>query len=92
MTRCDVCNLGVLRTHKTTYSSWWRGHLVVLPDVLTWICDVCGETTYETDTIIRVELLLGDGLPAPSERAQVDTRSEPQGPSMHVAIDRRRSV
>jgi YgiT-type zinc finger domain-containing protein len=62
---CDVCHIGTLRPQRQTYATWYDGHLILLPDVDTWLCDVCGEFFYDPTVIARVDWLLGTQQPMP---------------------------
>ncbi len=59
MSLCPNCHLGTLRETNTTYLRALGNDLVTVPNVLTWVCDVCGERSYDQDTISRIEALLG---------------------------------
>jgi hypothetical protein len=61
-TLCPTCHIGTLRETNTTYVRQLgarRFALVSVPNVLTWVCDMCGEHTYDQETIDRLEALLG---------------------------------
>jgi YgiT-type zinc finger domain-containing protein len=51
--------LGALRETRTTYLRQLDGYLVSVSNVLTWVCDVCGERSYDEEMIARLEALLG---------------------------------
>lgn len=56
---CDTCHIGTLQHQRQTYATWYHGHLVVLPGVDAWLCDVCAEFFYDPMMIARIDMLLG---------------------------------
>jgi YgiT-type zinc finger domain-containing protein len=58
--QCEVCHIGTMHPMQAAYTTWWHGHLVVVPDVQAWLCDVCGEFEHEHETIARIEFLIGN--------------------------------
>jgi hypothetical protein len=69
---------------------WLDSHLVIVPNVPAWTCDVCGEVMIDTDIITRLDLLLGiepsldddSGPPAPGAERDLS----------YYRLHRRRSV
>lgn len=59
MSLCPDCHIGTLHETTTTYVRRMGDMLVTLPNVLTWVCDICGEHSYDEDTLERLETLLG---------------------------------
>lgn len=59
MSLCPACHIGTLHETTTTYVRQIGDALVTLPNVLTWVCDICGEYSYDEETIERLETLLG---------------------------------
>lgn len=57
--QCDTCHIGTLNARRTTVTYWVGKHLVIMPNVPVWVCDVCGDFEYEMETIARLEMLLG---------------------------------
>ena len=41
---CRNCRVGALVPRRSTYARWHGEHFVVLPNVLAWRCDFCGES------------------------------------------------
>lgn len=56
---CPNCHIGTLRETRTTYVRQLGETFVSVPNVLAWVCDICGEHTYDQETIDRLEALLG---------------------------------
>jgi YgiT-type zinc finger domain-containing protein len=56
---CEVCHIGTRRPRRTTVTYWLGGELVLMPNVPVGVCDVCGDVEYETESIARLEMLLG---------------------------------
>jgi YgiT-type zinc finger domain-containing protein len=58
--KCELCHIGTLHVHQTTYTTWVDTQLITLPNVLTLTCDVCGEVKYDTRVVADIEALLGN--------------------------------
>jgi YgiT-type zinc finger domain-containing protein len=58
--QCEVCHIGTMHPMRAAYTTWLHGHLVIVPDVHAWLCDVCGEFEHAEDIIARIEFLLGN--------------------------------
>ena len=59
---CLNCHIGTLQRTRATYTQWLNGHLLVVPDVAAWRCDMCGDFAYDDEMLVRVELLLGSQI------------------------------
>ena len=57
--KCELCHIGTLHVHHTTYTTWVNTQLITLPNVLTLTCDVCGEANYDAKTVKEIDALLG---------------------------------
>lgn len=57
--QCEVCHIGALQFRRMTYTSWLNQNLVILPNVVVWVCDVCGELSYDPEAVRRIQMLLG---------------------------------
>jgi YgiT-type zinc finger domain-containing protein len=70
--QCDVCHIGLLHPRRVTYAAQVGNNLLVLPGIQVFICDVCGESTYDPQTIARIEMLLGIDVTtsAPTRRVE----------------------
>ncbi len=66
LTRCPACQIGHLQAARTPYVRVYEGTLVNVPDVLSWRCDVCGTAFYDSDTVRRLEVLIGEAGPPPN--------------------------
>jgi YgiT-type zinc finger domain-containing protein len=56
---CPVCHYGKLQACKTTYTQVYGERFIVVPNVSTLVCDVCGEKIFDHDTLLRLSGLLG---------------------------------
>jgi YgiT-type zinc finger domain-containing protein len=56
---CSSCHVGKVRTHRTTFTHWYSGELVVVPGVQAWRCDYCGEAFFDNEALSQLVLLLG---------------------------------
>ncbi|HEC22498.1 MAG TPA: type II toxin-antitoxin system MqsA family antitoxin [Chloroflexi bacterium] len=57
--KCEFCHIGTLHARRATYALQVDRHLVILPDVPAWTCDVCGSSGYDAEVIAWIEMLLG---------------------------------
>jgi YgiT-type zinc finger domain-containing protein len=57
--KCELCHIGTLHVHHTTYATWADSRLVTLPNVLTLTCDVCGEVKHDARVVAEIDALLG---------------------------------
>jgi len=55
---CSACHVGYLREERTTYTHWYEGQLVVVPNVPSLVCDYCGETNFHPVVLERLQQLL----------------------------------
>jgi len=56
---CESCHIGSLQACRATYARWHDGQFVIVPGVLAWRCDFCGDTFYDTQALTRLAMLLG---------------------------------
>ena len=56
---CRNCRVGTLKPRQTTYARWHGEHFIVLPNILAWRCDFCGETAYDRKVLAQLGALLG---------------------------------
>jgi YgiT-type zinc finger domain-containing protein len=56
---CPACHFGKLNTQTTTYTQVYHGQFIVIPNVPTLVCDVCGEKVFDRETLSRLSGLLG---------------------------------
>jgi YgiT-type zinc finger domain-containing protein len=67
MHTCSNCHIGTLQRKAAPYAAWHGDGFVVIPNVSTWVCDVCGERTYDEALLDSLTALLGP--PNPSSEA-----------------------
>lgn len=80
--QCETCRFGKLQAEHMTYTVRFQDRLVIMPDVPTLICDVCGDFTPDPDFILRVEALLGV---KPGELKADDHLEPPSGSMAYLA-------
>lgn len=61
--RCDACSGGVLARETARTALWDRDRLVIVEDIPALVCGSCGETYFEDETAMLLDLLRGGGLP-----------------------------
>ena len=65
MHTCATCHIGTLHLNKATYAAWHADQFVVVPALPTWVCDVCGERTYDDAALDQLLSLIGPASPRP---------------------------
>ncbi len=88
-TQCDVCHIGLLQPRRVTYASRLGDQLLILPDIHVYICDVCGESLYDPETIARIEMLLGVDIAASAPSRHAGASSEHNGSDLQLSLRRR---
>ena len=48
---CPRCTVGRCTPGTTTFAEMVQGHLMTVPNVRTYVCDVCHFSEYEQDTL-----------------------------------------
>jgi YgiT-type zinc finger domain-containing protein len=61
---CLSCRIGTLQQKTAPYAAWHADEFVVLPAAPIWVCDVCGERTYDQ---LALEYLLTLAGPVASD-------------------------
>lgn len=56
---CPHCEIGHLHLHHRAYVSVQYEMLISVPDMPTYICDVCGYQEYERAALRQLEALVG---------------------------------
>lgn len=79
---CPHCQVGHLKHRRTVYVTLVDGTLIHAPNVPAWQCDVCKLTIFDTATVRRIELLIGESGPPPNHhtppaRAALDEATVP---------------
>lgn len=84
METCTTCHIGHLQPRHVTYLLPFGGSLVTVPHVPAWLCDACGELTYDDTLLAQLDMLLGidaelepDQLPRTRRPAVSAGRDEP---------------
>jgi YgiT-type zinc finger domain-containing protein len=88
-TQCDVCHIGLLQPRRVTYASRLGDQLLILPDIHVFICDVCGESLYDPETMARIEMLLGVDIATSAPSRRLGATSEHSGSELQLSLRRR---
>ena len=60
---CTNCHIGTLQRQAATYAAWHGDEFVVVPAAPAWVCDVCGERTFDLDALDALLPLIGPASP-----------------------------
>jgi YgiT-type zinc finger domain-containing protein len=82
MHTCSNCHIGTLRRKAGPYAARHGNDLVVIPSLPAWVCDVCGERTYDAAALDMLLSLIGPPSLAADNPSSGDIRraSDPPAP------------
>ncbi len=63
---CPACMVGRLQQRRITYVHVYNGTLVSVPNMPAWQCDFCRAIEYDTDSLQRIDALVGHSGPPPN--------------------------
>lgn len=78
--QCFSCRIGNLRRKEVTDGQLVGDQLILVPNVMAWQCDVCGDFAYDDETLTRVDFLLGSSMRRSGPSQLQHSRSGPGGP------------
>jgi len=55
---CNRCRIGRLQAITTPYLTKINGHIMVMPDIPAYHCDMCGLVRYDQQFLVNIEKLL----------------------------------
>ncbi|MEA3327442.1 MAG: YgiT-type zinc finger protein [Chloroflexota bacterium] len=55
---CLRCQGGRKRLSSATFMTWLGNDLITVPNFPTWICDLCGDRTYDAQALAQLSILL----------------------------------
>ena len=77
---CRICHVGRVRQRLVTYTQWHSGQLVVVPNVLAWVCDYCGDKAIDSNVVeVLQRLLWADVQPRPQRSGRVIGQTPAEG-------------
>lgn len=62
--QCTRCGASALESALTRSAFWNDDQLVVIENIPAIVCSSCHEQYYSDDTVVRLDLLRGEGFPA----------------------------
>ena len=70
---CQECGSGMMRMRTLTYFTWLNQELITVPNFPGWVCDVCGQTEYDSRAIVWLNTVLNPeaGRRLPNHRRQL---------------------
>jgi YgiT-type zinc finger domain-containing protein len=86
---CPNCFIGTLHRKQAAYAAWHGDHFVLMPNSSIWVCDVCGERTYDDSVFETLLPLVGPPTPETSNAARDDAFPY-RDPMLSPNHDRRR--
>ncbi len=55
---CEICHIGRYQSTSAPYLRWLDDQIMIIPDVPTQICDVCGKAIYDAAIMEKLRFLL----------------------------------
>jgi YgiT-type zinc finger domain-containing protein len=92
MHTCSNCHIGTLRRRAGAYAARHGDDFVVIPSLPAWVCDVCGERTYDAATLDTLLSLIGPPSPAASANPSAGIRRASDPPSLPGNTRSRRRI
>lgn len=83
--QCTVCHIGLLHLRRVTYTRMMDHHLLILPNMAVWLCDVCGEFSYDPEAMRRLHMLLGMTASASAAERRPGARPETDDQSSRLS-------
>ncbi|MBI5958391.1 MAG: YgiT-type zinc finger protein [Chloroflexi bacterium] len=74
---CPRCGVGRMKLTRATYIQLYENTLIHAPNTIAWRCDVCGQTFFDPDAVLRLDVLAGEAGPPPNLHASEPVRSAP---------------
>lgn len=74
---CPYCQVGYCQPGKGTYLRIVGNMLVSVPDMPAWTCDVCNYQEFDRESVLRLEMLLGQTDDLVSDAARMTTKTQP---------------
>jgi YgiT-type zinc finger domain-containing protein len=87
---CPTCRVGTLRQRTATYAARHGDEFVVLPGAPAWVCDVCGERTFDEAALEQLLPLIGPPASTPGADDAVGAQRSADLPSSLDATRTRR--
>ncbi len=86
---CPSCHVGQLQPKCVTYLSLFEGYFVTFPSMPAWLCDACGELTYDEDVLQEIDMLLGVDAELEADKSPRARRPAGDGRRMPIPLRRR---
>lgn len=68
---CASCGSPDARPARVRSAFWHGERLVVVEGIPALVCGACHEQSYADDTVVRLDMLRGEGFPAGKARAEL---------------------
>jgi YgiT-type zinc finger domain-containing protein len=68
---CTSCGSADARMARVRSAFWHGDRLVVVEDIPAIVCGACSEQFYDDATVVRLDMLRGEGFPAEKARAEL---------------------
>ncbi len=85
---CTSCHIGHLQPRRVTYLLPFDNQLVTMPGVPAWLCDACGELTYDEIVLEQLNMLLGIDAELEPDQAPRTRRPAPDAMGREPALRR----
>ncbi len=62
---CLKCQGGRKSMHSATLMTWLGDDLITVPNFPAWVCDICGDRTYDAHALAQLSMLLNPDAGTP---------------------------
>jgi YgiT-type zinc finger domain-containing protein len=74
---CTNCQGGIKQLRSATLMTWLGNDLITVPDFPTWICDMCGHRSYDSQALAELSILLNPEAGTPIQPKIQPTENKP---------------
>lgn len=74
---CSKCQGGQKRLRSATLMTWLGDELITVPNFPAWVCDLCGNRTYDAHALAELSLLLNPEAGTPVQPAHTIAKKKP---------------
>ena len=77
---CMNCQGGIKRLEAATLMTWLGNELITVPNFPAWVCDMCGNRTFDNHALAQLSLLLNPEAGTPIQPMMPPAQNPPVNP------------
>lgn len=74
---CPSCRGGRKHLRSATLMTWLGNDLITVPNFPAWICDICGDRTYDMHALAQLSMLLNPEAGTPIQHDKLQAKKNP---------------